>query len=196
MRNASLILPVPLSSTVLRNGGIETLVLRDQEIKFRIPAGGRAGSRIRLPKLAHLIDPLMEGGDIYRFVLAENERLYNVRRDVELDLCLPEEKLRSGTKECINLGTHKFEVKIPSGLGVGQRVRLRGLGQHCNGGFPGDVHLRVTLAQQQRRWWGIFEQFGKPTERVIGISFSVPFLANFYHEWRYDVKTVGLGVSR
>src|SRR3954470_15973484 len=123
MSDASLILPVPISTYLLNNGGIETLVIRDKEIRFRVPPGGHAGSRIRLPGVAHLIDPSMKGADLHPFVLEEGERLYSVRQDVEVDLCLPEQKMRRGVVECINLGNRKFEVRIPPGIRPGQLVR-------------------------------------------------------------------------
>jgi DnaJ-class molecular chaperone len=195
MQGASLILPVPLSAQVLKNGGVESLILHNKEVRFRIPAGGRAGSRICLPGKAHLIDPSMGKADLHLLVLPENERLYSVRRDVELDIHLPSDKLKRGTLESINLGGRRFDVKIPAGTANGQRVRLRGLGQHCNGGYAGDIYLRMALSQRRTRWLGVFDHFGKPTERVIGISFNIPFLS-FYHEWVYETKTVGLGISR
>ena len=195
MNDATLILPVPISSASLRQGGVETLVIGNREIRFRLPPGGRPGGRVRLPHAAHLIDPSMKGGDLYLLVLQEQERPYGLQRHVQLDLCLPSAKLHQGSRELITVGSRKIEVRIPAGLNAGNRLRLRGLGQHLNGGFPGDVYLRLALTQQRARWWAFAEQIGRPTSRVIGISFQVPFLS-FYHEWTYESKTIGLGVAR
>jgi DnaJ-class molecular chaperone len=194
MKGAILVLPTPISARTLERGGIESFVLGGKEIKFRVPPGGRMGGRIRLPKVAHLVDPAMVDGDVHLLVVPGGS-IYQVKRDVELEMRLPPEKMHRGAVERINIGERRIDVKIPAGRSHGQRIRLGDLGHLCNGGYPGDIFLRLsTLERQRARWWAIFSTFGHVSQRIIGVEFNLLVL-KFYHEWVIESRNVGLGVS-
>ncbi len=77
--------------------------------------------------------------------------------------------------------TETYQMKIPAGIGEGQRLRLAGRGQAgMGGGRAGDLFLRVRLARHPD-----FEPDGHnlvhetelaPWEAVLGANISVPTL--------------------
>jgi len=195
--NACIILPIPLAPEALQYGGVEALVLHGKEIRFRVPPGGHYGSRLRLSGKAHLVDPSLNDGDLHLLVVSHQNQLYQVRRDVELDLRLNFDKLRKGRVERINLGNKSVDVTIPSIVAPGKRMRLRGLAEYCNGGYPGDIFLRLVEERRKGlRRFGFFDGFGAPSRRKIGIIFKLPFLFQISHEWIYDDSTAGLEMNK
>ena len=81
----------------------------------------------------------------------------------------------------VTLQPHTIEVRIPAGVQDGSRVRLGGKGQAgTNGGKPGDLYLRVTIAPDK-----IFRRQGSdlhvslpvfPWEAALGAEVMAPTL--------------------
>ena len=76
----------------------------------------------------------------------------------------------------------RYQVKIPTGVGEGQRLRLAGRGEAGHGGGPaGDLFLRVRLAKHPDfRVEGsdlYYDLDLAPWEAVLGAQVSVPTLA-------------------
>ncbi|MDC0834002.1 DnaJ-class molecular chaperone CbpA [Geitlerinema sp. FC II] len=97
-------------------------------------------------------------------------------RDIEARLTLPLEKAYTGGRERIRLEDGRsLEVNMPPGMVSGQRVRLKGQGEH-----GGDLYLKITVAPH-----GFFRTEGSeivcqlpvtPSEAVLGASVEVPTL--------------------
>ena len=162
----------------LRNGGMESLVLgKSRAINFQIPSGSRVGQKLRLKGAAKYINKHLEGGDINLLVFAVNERVRHVR-DVQIELPLAAKTLSNGSVERLSLGEKKIDLKIPSGLHVGQTLRLGGLARHINGGYAGDIHLRLIQQHSTARIvTGALSNISRPKKHIIGITFNL----SLYH---------------
>lgn len=105
-------------------------------------------------------------------------------RDVEGDILVTLDEVMHGSVRSVTV-RHRQEsdthqVKIPAGIGEGQRLRIAGRGEKGPGG-AGDLYLRVRLARHPD-----FEVQGHdlicdvavaPWEAVLGAKVSVPSLA-------------------
>ena len=113
-------------------------------------------------------------------------RSVSVRHAVACDQC-------DGTGQrkgrvCITCGgagqvgkTETYQVKIPAGVGEGQRLRIAGRGEAgVGGGSAGDLYLRVRLARHPDFEVAdqnlIYDAEVAPWEAVLGASISVPTL--------------------
>jgi curved DNA-binding protein len=77
--------------------------------------------------------------------------------------------------------TDKYQVKIPAGVGEGQRLRLAGRGEAgAGGGAAGDLYLRVRFARHPDFEVDghdlVYEADVAPWEAVLGTTVSVPTL--------------------
>ena len=201
MKRALVVLPMPISPLTLSQGGTECISLGGRDFRVRVPPGGKKGQRLRLPGIAHYIDPQIESGDVHLLILSKNESIYQIQRDVQFELRLNPVKLRKGFTERVNLGSKAVDVTIPSGVKSGQRLRLRNMAEHCNGGYPGDIYLQLaTEARVATRRWASFDGFIKPLvdhfskaeSRKITVSFRIPGLFQIGSEWTFSNKKIGL----
>jgi DnaJ-class molecular chaperone len=170
----TIILPLHLSEQRRRIGGFEFIELGEKTFRVRVPSGLQLGQKLRLPRAASYFEPESQG-DLFLLIRPEHQGLYMVRRDIVLDLPIDFEKLRSGQKHRVDLGPKKFDVRLPDTVTPGQKVRLRGVGEICNGGYQGDVILRVVSATRTRRdFWGLFREYVF-AEGKVRFSFQVPW---------------------
>jgi curved DNA-binding protein len=113
-------------------------------------------------------------------------RSVSLRRAVTCDNCGGTgEKNRRPCPVCGGAGqvtkTETYQVKIPSGVTSGQRLRVAGRGEAgANGGAAGDLFLRVSLAKhpdfEVEDHNLIYEAALTPWEAVLGASIEVPTL--------------------
>jgi curved DNA-binding protein len=120
-------------------------------------------------------------------------RSVSVRRAVECDRCAGTG--RRGQRACTVCGgegrvskSETYQVKVPSGVAEGQKLRLAGRGEAgTGGGATGDLYLRVRLAKhpdfEVEDHNLIYEAELAPWEAVLGANISVPTL----HE-RVNIK--------
>ncbi len=120
-----------------------------------------------------------------------NESEFAARgRDVEGDIMVTLEEAQRGSLRQVNVRsdaggrthTQTYQVKIPSGVTEGQRLRLAGRGEAgAGGGAAGDLYLRVRLAKhpdfEVQDHNLIHEADLAPWEAVLGTSISVPTLS-------------------
>jgi len=108
-------------------------------------------------------------------------------RDVEADIMVTIEEAFHGSRRDIsfqrsgNSGVETYKVRIPAGVGEGQRIRLAGQGNPGpRGGKAGDLFLRVKFARHpDYRVEGqdlIHEHALVPWQAVLGCEVSVPTL--------------------
>ena len=113
-------------------------------------------------------------------------RTVSLRHTVVCDQCEGHgRRNRQLCKSCGGSGQvskeEKYQVKIPSGVSEGQRLRLAGRGEAgIGGGVAGDLYLRVRLANhpdfQVESHNLIYEADLAPWEAVLGANISVPTL--------------------
>jgi curved DNA-binding protein len=113
-------------------------------------------------------------------------RSVNVRHAVECEVCAGAG--RRGQRGCTHCGgagrvtkSETYQVKVPAGVGEGQRLRLAGRGEAgTHGGAAGDLFLRVRLARHPDFEVAdhslIHEVPLAPWEAVLGTNLSVPTL--------------------
>ena len=113
-------------------------------------------------------------------------RAVNVKRAVECGGCGGSG--RRGQRVCTVCGgegrvskSETYQVKIPAGVGEGQRLRVAGRGEGgAHGGSAGDLFLRVRLAKhpdfEVEGHNLVYEAPVSPWEAVLGANISVPTL--------------------
>ena len=124
-----------------------------------------------------------------RAKFATEEQFAERGRDIEGDILVTLHEVARGAVRPVNVRTKvdgeshtkTFQVKIPSGVAEGQRLRVAGRGEAgAGGGTAGDLFLRVRLAKHPD-----FEVSGRnliyeadlaPWEAVLGANLSVPTL--------------------
>ena len=115
-----------------------------------------------------------------------SQRAVNVQHAVVCDDCSGTG--RRGQRVCPTcngegrvIKSHTYQVKIPSGVAEGQRLRIAGRGEAgAHGGSAGDLILRVRLARhpdfEVEEHNLIYEAALAPWEAVLGANISVPTL--------------------
>lgn len=152
-------------------------------------ASGRGGGRS--PFAEEEADAPTRGRDIEGDLLVTLEeavqgavRTVSVRRLVDCEACGGTGvKGNRGCRACAGNGTvsksEEYQVRIPTGVSAGQRLRLAGRGE-AGGGGAGDLYLRVRFARHPE-----FEVEGHdllrevevaPWEAVLGATLTVPTL--------------------
>src|SRR5262249_54078957 len=107
--------------------------------------------------------------------------------DVEAEILVTVEEGLQGCRRTVSLrraGSDKveqYQVKIPRGVGEGERIRLRGQGEAgVRGGKSGDLFLRVRLAKHPDFSVEgsdlIHEVRIQPSQAVLGSELLVPTL--------------------
>lgn len=116
-------------------------------------------------------------------------------RDIEGDILVTLDEVMKGSIRQVNVsapdgegGPRTFQVKIPAGVGEGQKLRISGRGEAGQGGgAAGDLYLRVRLAKhpdfEVEGSNLIYEADLAPWEAVLGANLSVPTL-----EGRVNIK--------
>src|SRR5260221_13285563 len=116
----------------------------------------------------------------------EEEALAARGRDVEGDIMVTLEEAARGSIRSVSVRhdsrTETHQVKIPSGVTEGQRLRLSGRGEHgSGGGTAGDLYLRVRIAKHPdfdvEEHNLIYEAELAPWEAALGAEISVPTLS-------------------
>jgi DnaJ-class molecular chaperone len=93
--------------------------------------------------------------------------------DAEGEVELTLEEVLKGTTREVRLagGKRRVEVRIPSGVREGSRVRVAGEGGHGSGGRRGDLFLKVRIAQDPR-----FERRGDDLETTVRVPLTIAVL--------------------
>ncbi len=84
------------------------------------------------------------------------------QRDVEAETEITLEEVFHGTTRLLQVGDHRFEVRIPAGVTDGQRIRLSG--RAGSGPGAGDVYVRVKVLPHP-----VFERSGADLTREVQV---------------------------
>jgi len=123
-----------------------------KSIEVRIPPGARDDSRIRVPGGG------LNGGDLFVRLKMEHHAQFTVKGDdTEVDVPLTPWEAALGTTVEVPTLDGKAEIRIPSGVASGQKLRLKSQGLNLRGGGRGDHP-------------GSEEAAGYPTRRCTGPS--------------------------
>jgi len=128
-----------------RCGGTGTLP-ETKTLEVKIPAGIRAGGRIRLKGQGG--EGLGPGprGDLYLKVRILPHPVFNVSgNDLEVQLVLTPDQAVLGDKVSVPTIDGPVTVTVPAGSRAGTRLRLRGKGLPGKGGGRGDQYVRLVI---------------------------------------------------
>jgi len=146
----------------LQRGGGEV-----QSYEITIPAGVRAGQRIRLAGQGEAGMRGGAAGDLYLNVrLAPHPEFRLEGADLVHELEVPPWKAALGTEARVPTMEGNARLKIPAGSQPGQRFRLRGRGMPKGGGERGDLYVVLTLeiprslTPKQRELWEALSREG------------------------------------
>jgi len=157
-------LSLPLEA--MHRGITQKLTVRlgkaEKTIDIRIPPGARDGARIRVPAGGP------DGGDLYVRLRQEPHPHFTVKNDdTEVEVPITPWEAALGATAQIPTLDGKAEIRIPPGIGSGQRLRLRGQGLNVRGGGRGDHYVRFKivvpkeLTEDERK---LFQELSKVSE--------------------------------
>lgn len=135
-------LPLPLEE--MHRGTTRKLNVRvDNEqraIEVRIPPGTRDGSKIRIPGGGP------QGGDLYiRLKMEKHPRFTVEGNHTEIELPVTPWEAALGTTIEVPTLDGTSEIKLPPGVGSGQRLRLRDQGLSMRGGGRGNHYIKLKI---------------------------------------------------
>jgi len=186
-----LILPHYISEGKLPTGSIEYLDLGKKTFRVTIPPNITFGKMLKLKGLAGHIDECFNNQDLLLLIKKEVKPFSYATRDIIMDLPIDLNSLKKTAVKRINIDTRKFDVKVPADTKYGAILRLQGLAEMCNGGYPGDVLLRI--AEQPNLKTNILHKImanfmgfdTTPSEAKFKILFKLPWLFECGGEWNF-----------
>jgi curved DNA-binding protein len=128
-------------------GTEKRLLLSTQEnLTVRIPAGTKAGSRIRLRGKGQTNPMTQSRGDLYLNVKLKPHSFFKFEGDqLVCELPIAPDEAVLGAKIDVPTPTGMVQVNIPAGIKSGQSLRLRGKGWPLSKGGNGDQLLKIQI---------------------------------------------------
>ncbi len=135
-------LPLPLED--MHRGTTRKLTVRlgnaEKTIDIRIPPGARDDSKIRIPSGGP------NGGDLYVRLRQEHHPLFTVKGDdTEVEVAITPWEAALGADIQVPILEGRAGIRVPPGIGSGQRLRLKAQGLNMRGGGRGDHFVRVKI---------------------------------------------------
>ena len=186
MTNAEIIIPFPLSESPQQFNRVETFVIGQKKFDIKIPQGISVGQKLRLKGIAHYIHPTLKKDDVLLLVLPPSSMIYHVQRDVNLELPLDTRQRERGIIQRVTLDGRRFDIKVPAGIEFGKKLRMGDMARVCNGGYPGDILLKIVpIIRPKRRFFGFFSDFDVAVGRKVTFKVGIPGLFEIGGEWEY-----------
>jgi DnaJ-class molecular chaperone len=111
-----------------------------RSIEVRIPPGARDDSRIRVPGGG------LNGGDLFVRLKMEPSDKFTVRGDdTETEVAVTPWEAALGTTIEVPTLDGSAEIRVPPGMGSGQKLRLKGQGLNIRGGGRGDHFVKLKI---------------------------------------------------
>jgi curved DNA-binding protein len=128
-------------------GTEKRLLLSTQEnLTVRIPAGAKAGSRIRLRGKGQVNPMTQQRGDLYLTVKLQPHPFFKFEGDqLVCEFPIAPDEAVLGTKVEVPTAMGMVQVNIPAGVKSGQSLRLRGKGWPLPKGGNGDQLLKIQI---------------------------------------------------
>ena len=113
---------------------------RKKTVDVRIPAGTRDGSRIRLAGGS------VDGGDLHILLKMEPGARFQVDGDnTEIEVPITAWEAALGTTIQVPTLDGSADIRVPAGVGSGQRLRLKNQGLNRPSGGRGDHYVRLNI---------------------------------------------------
>lgn len=128
------------------NGTEKRLVLSTQEtISVRIPAGAKAGSRVRVKGKGNFNPMTQTRGDLYLRIKLQPHSYFKFDGDqLTCELPIAPDEAVLGAKIEVPTPTGKVQMSIPAGIKSGQSLRLKGQGWPAKSG-KGDLLVKIQI---------------------------------------------------
>jgi DnaJ-class molecular chaperone len=111
-----------------------------RSIEVRIPPGARDDSRIRVPGGG------LNGGDLFvRLKMEPNDKFTVKGDDTETEVAVSPWEAALGTTIEVPTLDGSAEIRVPPGMGSGQKLRLKGQGLNIRGGGRGDHFVKLKI---------------------------------------------------
>jgi curved DNA-binding protein len=138
---------ISLSFAEAFRGCERTLAVNEERVQVRIPAGVRAGSRLRLRGKGKLQPGTGRRGDLYLTLQVQDHPVWSLDGDqLRADLPLSLDELALGGEVRVATPDGEATVTVPPAMAVGRSLRLKGKGWPGPSG-RGDLLLSLSLRQ-------------------------------------------------
>lgn len=128
-------------------GAQKSLVIGDETIKVRIPAGAKTGSRVRVPGKGHPAAYGQQRGDLYLNISLQPHSFFQFEGDNLLcEIPVTPDEAVLGAQVEVPTPDGMVTVNIPAGVKSGQILRLRGKGWMLPKGGRSDQLVKVLIA--------------------------------------------------
>ncbi|MCT0225843.1 J domain-containing protein [Synechococcus sp. CS-1328] len=122
-----------------------TLAVNEERVQVRIPAGVKAGSRLRLKGKGNLQPGTGRRGDLYLQLQLQEHPVWKLDGDqLRAELPLSLDELALGGEVRVATPDGEAAVQVPPGMTLGRSLRLKGKGWPVKGG-RGDLLLTPVL---------------------------------------------------
>ena len=138
---------ISLSFAEAFRGCERTLAVNEERVQVRIPAGVRAGSRLRLRGKGNLQPGTGRRGDLYLTLQVQDHPVWSLDGDqLKAELPLSLDELALGGEVRVATPDGEATVTVPPAMAVGRNLRLKGKGWPGPSG-RGDLLLSLSLRQ-------------------------------------------------
>ena len=138
---------ISLSFAEAFRGCERTLAVNEERVQVRIPAGVRAGSRLRLRGKGNLQPGTGRRGDLYLTLQVQEHPVWSLDGDqLKAELPLSLDELALGGEVRVATPDGEATVTVPPAMAVGRSLRLKGKGWPGPSG-RGDLLLSLSLRQ-------------------------------------------------
>ena len=136
---------ISLSFSDAFRGCERTLMVNDERVQVRIPAGVKGGSRLRLKGKGNLQPGTGRRGDLYLNLQLQPHPVWRLDGDqLRAELPLSLDELALGGEVVVATPDGEATVQVPPGMTLGRSLRLKGKGWPLRSG-RGDLLLTPSL---------------------------------------------------
>ncbi len=128
----------------------QRLLLDDEKINVRIPAGAKPGSRIKLKGKGSLSPFSQQRGDLYLTIEIRPHSFFKFDGDnLICDIPIRPDEAVLGAEITVPTPDGNVKIKVPKGTKSGQSLRLRGKGWTLPKGGRGDLYAKLQIVTPQ-----------------------------------------------
>ncbi len=121
--------------------------LGSETIDVRIPAGAKAGTRLRIKGKGQINHQTQQRGDLYLKVELQPHSFFQIEGDhLVCEVLITPDEATLGAAIDVPTPDGHVNVKLPAGVRSGQSLRLRGKGWPLTKGGRGDQLVKVAIA--------------------------------------------------
>jgi curved DNA-binding protein len=121
--------------------------LGTETIDVRIPAGAKAGTRLRVKGKGQINHQTQQRGDLYLKVELQPHSFFQIEGDhLVCEVLITPDEATLGAAIDVPTPDGHVNVKLPAGVRSGQSLRLRGKGWPLTKGGRGDQLVKVAIA--------------------------------------------------